>query len=183
MKTLKKWLPLAISITVLSGMMYVSVQQNYRQSANDPQIQVAEDLAGALAAGAQQLSLPNTKVDVATTLSTYVMIFDGAGKQLYSSALLGGKDPVIPAGVLAAAKAKGTNMITWQPKAGVRSAIVVKYFVGTNKPGYVMVGRSLREVEKRINNLTYMIGAGWLAALVLSYAFRAWNYRKSADVA
>jgi hypothetical protein len=50
-KVLKQWLPLAIAITLLCGLVYVAVQQEVRLSANDPQIGMAEDLAAALSHG------------------------------------------------------------------------------------------------------------------------------------
>jgi len=46
-KVLKQWLPLAIVIKLLCGLVYVAVQQEVRLSANDPQIGMAEDLAAA----------------------------------------------------------------------------------------------------------------------------------------
>ena len=41
------WLAIAAATTVVCGLVYLSVQQVMRQSANDPQIQIAED-AGSL---------------------------------------------------------------------------------------------------------------------------------------
>ena len=35
------WIPLALVVTVVVGLVYVTVQQNFRQTANDPQIQMA----------------------------------------------------------------------------------------------------------------------------------------------
>jgi len=45
---LKIWLPLLVVISAFSGLAYASVQQAYRQGADDPQIQMAEDTAYAL---------------------------------------------------------------------------------------------------------------------------------------
>ena len=50
-QTFIAWLPFAIIIVIFSGLVYAIVQQNYRQSANDPQIQIAEDLATAISQG------------------------------------------------------------------------------------------------------------------------------------
>jgi hypothetical protein len=50
-EALKVWFVLAVVTTVLSGLIYLAVQQSYRQSANDPQIQMAEDGAAALENG------------------------------------------------------------------------------------------------------------------------------------
>ena len=46
------WLPLAVAIVGVCVLIYATVQQNYRQSLNDPQIQMAEDAAAALGQGA-----------------------------------------------------------------------------------------------------------------------------------
>ena len=40
-----KWLPMALVVTALCGVVYAAVFRNIRQSANDPQIQMAEDAA------------------------------------------------------------------------------------------------------------------------------------------
>ncbi len=167
--TIKSWLPLALAITVLSGLVYVAVQQNYRMSANDPQIQLAEDFAVGIANN-QQPPLPKNIIDIAQSLSLFAMILDENGRTLYSSAFLDGKAVLPPKGVLDYAQVHGEDRVTWQPKTGVRAAIVVvpAYNQTTKKSGYVIIGRSLREVESRINNLTKMTVAGWLAGLALT---------------
>ena len=63
MKTLIKikyfrlWLVFALAITVSAGLVYLISQQIIRQSANDPQVQVAEDIAVGLSGGANPASL------------------------------------------------------------------------------------------------------------------------------
>ena len=53
-------------VTVLSGLVYVAVQQSYRQTANDPQIEMAEDAAAQLEEGRQPQAIVGTnKVDMA----------------------------------------------------------------------------------------------------------------------
>ena len=52
--TLKQYLYaicVTIGVTVAFGTLYAAVQQDYRQSANDPQIAMAEDAANALKGG------------------------------------------------------------------------------------------------------------------------------------
>ena len=34
----RAWLPLAVAITLLCGLIYVAIQQTYRSNADDPQI-------------------------------------------------------------------------------------------------------------------------------------------------
>src|SRR6185369_15227988 len=43
------WIPCLIAITGVFAFAYLATQQNYRQSLNDPQIQMAEDAAVSLA--------------------------------------------------------------------------------------------------------------------------------------
>ncbi len=176
MTIFKHWLPLAAAVTVVSGMIYGTVQQNYRQSANDPQIQIAEDLALQLSSGQQQFNLPTAKVDLAKSLSPVIIILDDTGKELYSSGVLDGATPVPPKGVFEFTKANGEDRVTWEPKRGVREALVVVYFnnVTTKRTGYVIAAKSLKEVEIREQKLEMMVGAGWLAALLGSFLLQWW---------
>ena len=150
-KTFKTWLPFAVTGAALVLLVSVSVQQNYRQSANDPQIQIAEDAASALQNGATPQSVvPIQTVDVSASLAPFLIITDANGTVLASTAKLNEKIPMPPSGTLAAAK--NENRFTWQPQDGVRLATVVRYYTGTN-PGYVIAGRNLREVEIRESQL------------------------------
>jgi hypothetical protein len=170
MHILKAWIPLAITITCLSGLIYLVVQQDIRIGANDPQIQIAEDLGSQLSAGQNPLMLiPPTKTDMSKSLANYIMIFDKDGKSIGSSVVLDGKEPVLPQGVFANAKKSQENEIrfTWQPKTGVRSAAVLVYYKGET-PGFVLIGRSLREIEIREGQQEMIVFAGWLATMFLS---------------
>lgn len=171
METFEKWLPLAIAIVVMAGLVYVAVQQNYRQSANDPQIQIAQDVAAALSAGQAapgSVVPPNPTAEMSPSLSTFVAVFSATGTPIGSSAALDGKLPVLPAGVLDAAKQRGENRFTWQPKTGARFAVDVAYFSG-KEDGFVLAGRSLKEVEVRESQLTLMSLIATVLALVLTF--------------
>jgi len=167
---LKAWIPLAITITCLSGLIYLVVQQDIRIGANDPQIQIAEDLAGQLSNGQNPLALiPPTKTDMSKSLANYIMLFNKDAKLIGSSVTLDGKDPVIPQGVFIAAKKYQGNetRFTWQPKIGVRSAVVLVYYRGQT-PGFVLIGRSLREIEIREDQQGKIVLAGWIAIMLIS---------------
>ncbi len=87
--------------------------------ANDPQIQMAEDAASALNAGASVESvLPPAKVEIAGSLAPFLMVFDNSGKVLGSSATLHGAMPDYPMGVLDSPRQMGQDRVTWQPEAG-----------------------------------------------------------------
>ena len=167
MKTiLKHWLLIAVIITGFSGLLEATIHQVIRESADDPQIQMAEDIAVALTDGQQvQNVVPAGKVDIAKSLATYIIVFDADGKAIASSAQLDGQIPTLPAGVFDYVKHNGEDRITWQPQTGVRSAIVVTQFQGSNS-GFVLAGRSLREVEKREDDILQIILVGWVAILL-----------------
>src|SRR5262245_18970433 len=97
----KAWLPFAVVITAFSMLAYVSVQQIYRQSADDPQIQMAHDSAVALEEGVPVADLvPVHQVDISTSLAPFYVIFNSAQQTVASSGLLDGETPQLPDGVL-----------------------------------------------------------------------------------
>ena len=163
------WLPLAFCLTVLAGLVYAAVQQSYRQGANDPQIQMAEDAAAQLEAGQQPATVAgSTTVDMARSLAPFLIVYDEAGKVLAASVQLNGSVPAIPPGVLLAAEQSGENRLTWQPQQGVRNTAVVTHYGGSH-PGFVLAGRSLREVENRVDKLTQIVGLAWVVGLLGSF--------------
>jgi hypothetical protein len=165
---LRSWIPLAIAVTLLCGIIYIVAQQVYRMSANDPQIQIAEDSAIALGDGLPPSALiTDIPVNMAASLSPYLIIFDETGKLIASSVALDGNTPLPPAGIFEYTRQHKQDRITWQPKPGVRHAAVISYFNG-KQSGFVLAGRSMREVEDRIDNLGLGIVIGWFITLAAS---------------
>jgi len=158
-----KWLPFAVAITGFCLLAYMTVQQSLRQGANDPQIQIAEDAAAALTGGASaDTVLPHASVEMSTSLAPFMVLFDNSGKTVASSGLLHGALPDYPVGALDAAKGSGENRVTWQPSPGVRIASVVVPY----DTGFVVAGRSLREVEKRESQTQTLAAVIWLLTLL-----------------
>jgi hypothetical protein len=182
--------PAAVVLTVGCALAYAETQQSLRGAANDPQVQLAEDGARALTAGASPASLvaagsaaaaaagPIT-VDLANSLAPFVVVYDAAGAAVASNATLDGRVPVPPAGVLASATPGPRNQVTWQPRPGVRIAAVVVAWPG----GTVLAGRSLRLVEEREDLALRLAAAAWaagLAAIGVVVVAIAWlNERRS----
>jgi hypothetical protein len=168
---LRKGLPLASAATLLVFFAYLVGQQVYRTSANDPQIQIAEDAAGQLTAGARPDSLVDEThlVDVATSLAPWTAIYDDSGNVIASSARLHGAMPQIPAAIFAAARDGSEQRVTLQPEGGVRAAVVIARYTG-GQPGYVAVGRSLREVDIRQGNLLSLAIVVWFVTLLAIFA-------------
>ena len=173
-RALAIFLPVGVLATLCCGLVYTAAQQDLRMAANDPQVQLAEDAARALDAGAQPATLVGaSKVDVATSLAPFVVIYDRSGSVLAASGRLDGHDPDPPLGVLDAARADSPNRVTWQPRAGVRIASVTVRWTG----GTVLAGRSLREIERQTDNIRTLVAAAWflmVVALIIAALVAAW---------
>jgi hypothetical protein len=162
---LRYWLPLAAVITLLCGLIYLAVQQSLRQGANDPQIQMAEDAAAVLAAGGTPESvLPVALVEISTSLAPFMVVYSDIGEPLASSARLLGAIPALPPGIFDYTRNNGEDRVSWQPESGVRIAAVVVAYGGA-EPGFVLAGRSLREVEKRESQVEQITGIVWVVTL------------------
>ncbi|HZZ98394.1 MAG TPA: hypothetical protein VFG51_00510 [Candidatus Saccharimonadia bacterium] len=174
-KVLLKWFPLALIVIAMSGLAYLLTQQTLRMSASDPQIQLSEDIANNLSAGQdpKSLVLPQ-QIDIAKSISPYITVYDDHGVVLVSTATLDGTAPKLPPGVLEFTKLHHQDRVTWQPRSEVREAIVVTRFESTKSSGFVLAGRSLREVEVResqVFSLAVLAGGSTiLILLVLTYA-------------
>ena len=96
-------------------------------------------------------------VNIATSLAPWIAVYDSNGTPLESSGVLDGKPPAPPQGIFDLAKAQGSNLPhnTWQPRDGVRVALVVVPVTSGHSAGYfVAAGRNMREVEDREGNLS-----------------------------
>ncbi len=168
------WLPIAVATSGIFLFAYWGVQQNYRLSLNDPQVQMAEDGATQLSQGGVPAELVQrgiVPVDVATSLAPWIAVYDADGTPLESSAVLNGAPPHLPAGVfdtktwrpsaalgVPVVTPAGETFFTWQPEPGVRQAVVLAA-VGNGE--FVAAGRSMREVEFRVETLTEGFALAW----------------------
>jgi hypothetical protein len=158
-------------ITIIFGVIYVTVQQTYRTGANDPQIQLARDINARLLQGRPVEKFFTDTIDIAQSLLPFVALYDAAGKPLRSSGYLENKMPELPAGVFVFTKSHLEYRVTWQPRPGIRMAVEL-LSSGASPVGFVLAGRSLQEVEVREHNLVTTVFIGWIicVALVLLYA-------------
>lgn len=168
-KVFKFFIPFAVAITLLCGLIYVSVQQVLRQSANDPQIQIAEDVSGALSTGVPPAAIANPNgTDLKKSIATFIIIYNSSKSSVLSSATLDGKTPELPKGVFDEVDKKGQRRFTWEPKKGTRVAAVVQKYSG-KASGYVLVARSIREVEKRELMFQQGVGIAWIVTLIATF--------------
>jgi len=157
-----------VVLTLSFGMLYVGIQQVLRQSANDPQVEIARDAAPLLVDHAPTDLIPvsSPTIDIGKSLSPFLIIVDPSGKSVASTGRLDASIPTIPSGALDYAKTHGENRLTWQPRSGVRIASVIVSVPGDAK-GFVVAGRSLEESEARTAMIGKLIALGWLGCFVL----------------
>ena len=169
--SLLNWLPFAFTIILSIGTAYGLAHQTQRQAANDPQIQIAEEIVEYLSRGnpVESLGLTPSTVDLEKSLAFFITVVDSQYNQVASTAFLGTDSPAIPSGVFAEAKLRKQNRVTWEPAKNVRHATVAQYYESGENSGYIVVGKSLREVEKRANSLLIISAVG--AAVGLSTSF------------
>jgi len=151
-------------LTVICGLLHIVIQQMLRLNANDPQIQIAEDLASSLSNGKQPVAFNGPdKIDIGKSLAPFIIVYDTKGNPTASNGTLEGSIPKLPSGVFEFATHRGKDIITWQPRHQVRIALVIIPCA----TGFVAVGRSLREVEARESNFQWMIGLVWGASVFI----------------
>ena len=155
----------AAIVTIITGVIYATVQQTYRSGANDPQLQIAGDISNKLKTGGIIGKWFNEDtVEISQSLSVFNTLYNDKNEPVVSTGVLNGKLPFLPKGVFDLAKKKGENVFTWQPQNGVRVAVILKS-ISSSSYSFVAVGRSLYEVERREENLRWMILISWLLCM------------------
>ncbi|MDB5133007.1 MAG: hypothetical protein JWR02_2756 [Mucilaginibacter sp.] len=176
----KNWVPYAAIITLLCGIIFITTQQSFRSTADDPQYQLIEDGTVAINNGANPKSLvnPAQSIEISKSLAPFIVIYDSGGNLIAANANLDGKALTIPKGVLNYIEKHGKDAATWQPRPGVRLAMVgMKSDAGK----IVIAGRSLRKVEERIARLGEQVLFGWgcsLIGLLIVVVFQDWMTKK-----
>ncbi len=167
-RTVATFIVLTVLITLIFGSIYCVTHQIYRANANDPQVEVTNQVADVINQNVPLDAIVSEaeQIDMAQSLSLFVMIFDKDKKLIGSSAVIDGQTPTPSDQAFEVAKSSGDKRFTWEPKTGVKVAAVLK-MVGDK--GYVLAGRSLKEVETRQAGLIKTLAIGW-AASVLSVA-------------
>ncbi|WP_223692789.1 hypothetical protein [Leifsonia poae] len=152
------WLVGAFVMTVAVAAIYVGLQQLNRSSADDAGQRLASEVASAGAPAGGE-----ARVDLARSLQPFFVIYDRAARAVAGDAYLDGRLAEVPSGVIATAFANGSDRVTWQPRPGIRLAVVAQRSGGR----VILAGQSLRPVEARIDRVGAALLGGWGAALLV----------------
>ena len=152
-------------VTILCGLIYATVHQSHRSGANDPQLQIARDIKNAIGNDHSLTKwMTDDSIEISTSLSIFKTLYNKNGEPVQSTGFLDGQLPRMPRGVFDFTNKNQEDVLTWQPQRGVRMAMVVEA-VRSPVIGFVAVGRSLQEVEKRESNLVTMVLVAWLVCV------------------
>jgi hypothetical protein len=154
-------------VTIILGLIYVTVQQSYRTGADDPQIQLAHDLGDRLEKG-RSISFDDT-IDLEKSLAVFKETYNKDGQPIQSTGFLNNRAPKLPEGVFDLARQRGEHSVTWQPKPTVRMAMCIVR-VDANPIAYLAVGRSLKQVEERESSLNTMVFIAWVLCICVVLA-------------
>ncbi len=165
-QSLRLWL---LVVTIGCGLLlfgYVGLQQSLRIGMNDPQLQMAQDIASKLSQGASASSVvPTTAlVDESQSLAPFVTIVDNNTRVLASSGKIGDRVPLPPTSAFPDSQNRSNNWFTWQHDKIRDAAVIVPY---GNHAGYVLVARSMSQAENIIGYITKLAGLTLLGILVV----------------
>lgn len=134
---------------------------------------MAEDAAYTLSQGEPaNYVIATSKVEMSRSLAAFIIFCDEARKAVALSGFVHGQIPSPPAGVFDFVKRNGQDRITWEPENGVRIAAIFERYEGSIS-GFLVVGRSLREIEKRESQVEMITGIAMLATWVLTFIILA----------
>lgn len=164
--SLRVWLAIVGSATLVILGSYTIVQQSTRLSADDLPLATAQATVSKLSTGAQPADVvPKPKIDLRNDSNVFVIITDESRHVLASSAMLDGKTPLPPAGTFAFTQEHGTDRFTWQPDGGVRLAARIVTYKTSDTSGFVVTGLSLKQAENRIGTYGKLAIVTWLAVI------------------
>ena len=105
---------------------------------------------------------PGGDVPIETSLAPWLAVYDAGGAPLASSGRCRDGAPMLPSGVFDFARTHNGHRLSWQPRIGVRQALVV---MPLTKGGFVVAGRSLREVEAQKRRVLELVLVAWALGL------------------
>lgn len=186
-RRLVPWVLSLVLATFFCLLLLFVVQRMYRQGANHPQIQIAEDAAAAfeqnqftnetLKSSFESFVPSIGQVDLGTSLSPWIQVYDASHEVIESSVSIqeAQTTPRVSSELFEGLAKRDQIRLTWQPRKGIRQAIVITKFSGLRN-GYIVVGRSLREVEDQIKILTVIISTAWLVMVFMIVCTAAWTF-------
>jgi len=179
MRTLRIAAPVvaALLVTTIFGSIYAVVQQVERQGANDAPLRLTSQLASTTESTGISADVgAGSRVDLAKSLALFSIVFDSTGTAVSGTGYLDGALATLPRGVIDAARAHGEDRVSWEPRPGLRFAIVA-VSAGAD---VIVAGQSLAPSESRTDSLGTLLLAAWFGttALLAAAVGATWLWRR-----
>ncbi|MDQ0634264.1 hypothetical protein QFZ40_002173 [Arthrobacter pascens] len=153
------WLAAAIIVTFVFGSAYFTLQQLGRRAAND-----APTAAAAAQVAVMGFPAPSApRLELTPDSGVFVIVYGADNQPMSGTATLHGTLPVLPAGVLEAARRSGSDAVSWQPEPGLRIAVVAR----PAGDQVVVAGQSLKPTEDRNWMVLIFLSAAWLGSMIV----------------
>jgi hypothetical protein len=152
------WIVGAFVLTAVIAGMYLTAQNIERSGADDAGQRLASQVASSTDSTAD---VP--RVDLAQSLAPFFVIYDTTGNPTGGSGYLDGKLASVPKGVITTAVAQGSDHVSWQPRVGLRFAVIAV----ADGDRVVLAGQSLKPSENRTDQLGLLLLLGWAGSIVL----------------
>jgi hypothetical protein len=163
-------LALGIILTLWGFPAAMTFNGMLRRTANQPQTAMVDQYASRMAGGEKPEDVISPRsIDLQQSLEPFAIFYNDQGAPVRANGYLNQTVPTPPPGVFNYLRAHGSDAITWQPQPGVRIAAVLRRVAGPN-PGFLLAGRSLREVEEQESDFRKMVFYGWFVLVGLLVA-------------
>lgn len=165
-RSVRVWLAVAGSATLILAATFVMLQQSDRLSANDQPLALLQSIESRLEGGATANDVvPAENVNLRTNNSVFAIVTDLDKHVLASSAALDRQSPLPPKGVFNYTAKAGSDTFTWEPASGVRLATYTTKY----SSGFIITGQSLRPVEDRMALYGKLAIITWIAVLAWTF--------------
>ncbi|KFF59783.1 hypothetical protein JF66_08900 [Cryobacterium sp. MLB-32] len=148
--------------SVALGSTYLVAQRLDRERTDVASLQLADAVVGELKSGLTRTYESLPRVDLATSLHPFVIVFDEQDRAIAGTGFLHGTLGSVPHGTLDTARMVGTHHVSWQPEPGLRFA-TVQVAVGNV---VVLAGQSLKPAEEHTAELGLQLAAAWLSLVI-----------------
>lgn len=182
---LKAWLPVAVTATLLIGLMYGLLQQAIRLSYNWPQINLANEASYQLMHGISVSTLAKKYTlgtPINSTDSLFINFYDEKGSPLAGDGLLNNQIPSPPIGFLENSDASPSyHSQTWAPQSDVRIAAVAQRVVLSDRTLFVVTGRNLDNPEQLTSYLLLISALAWAVTMMISLVCAALSLPRATE--
>jgi len=152
--------------TVVLGTTYLVAERIDREGTDESILRLASQVVRELKSGETNTVEALARVDLATSVLPFVIVFDATDAPVAGTGYLDGELGTIPSHVLESARASGTHHAAWQPEPGLRFT-TVEMAVG---PWVILAGQSLKPSEARTEQVGTLVLSAWLSVIIAATA-------------